>query len=222
MLQTLEPQTHFDSFQELISAPSVGAIERRFMAGSVIYEDFTPAASLHFISAGQVRIYQGGPHGSDRLIEILGPGNWHGTAVLGGTPLYGKRAVAVTDVTALLMDGLRLLESLKTHPTAAIELVRQLAGRLRVAHEDSAVLVYDDCTNRVIRTLLRFSETSAAKATENGVVLQITHAQLAKAIGAARETVSVCLTHLRLKNVLQTGRNRLSFNPTTLRALQTN
>ena len=35
-------------------------------------------------------------------------------------------------------------------------------------------------------------------------------------IGSARETVSLALTQLRQKNLLKTGRNRLSFNPGAL------
>jgi CRP-like cAMP-binding protein len=53
-------------------------------------------------------------------------------------------------------------------------------------------------------------------------VLRITHKQLAQAVGAARETISVCLTELRLKNLIRTGRNQLIFDPEQLQALDPN
>jgi CRP-like cAMP-binding protein len=37
------------------------------------------------------------------------------------------------------------------------------------------------------------------------VILWMTHEQLAQAVGAARETVSLALTQLRQANVLRTG-----------------
>ena len=48
------------------------------------------------------------------------------------------------------------------------------------------------------------------------MALRCCHQQLAQAIGAARETVSLALTQLRQRNLLRTGRNRLSFIPGAL------
>ena len=84
------------------------------------------------------------------------------------------------------------------------------------AREDAACLVFDDCNQRLIKTLLQFSRTAAATPHPEGVVLRITHQQLAQAVGAARETVSLALTQLRQQNLLRTGRNQLFFNPEVL------
>ena len=67
---------------------------------------------------------------------------------------------------------------------------------------------------------MRFSESAAATQHDGGVVLRITHQQLAQAVGVARETVSVALTQLRQRNLLRTGRNQLIFNPQALRDLK--
>ncbi|MGA2443519.1 MAG: helix-turn-helix domain-containing protein, partial [Tepidisphaeraceae bacterium] len=48
------------------------------------------------------------------------------------------------------------------------------------------------------------------------VELRITHAQLAEAVGAARETVTLCLIHLRQENLVHTSRSRVTFNPQDL------
>ena len=47
-------------------------------------------------------------------------------------------------------------------------------------------------------------------------MLRITHQQLAQAVGAARETISLALTQLRQQKLLRTGRNQLFFNPEVL------
>jgi len=106
---------------------------------------------------------------------------------------------------------------LSHRPEMALELNRQLAVKLQASRDDAARLVFEDCNARLIRTLLHFSSSAASQPREDGVVLRITHNQLAQAIGVARETVSLALTQLRQQNLLRTGRNQLFFNPDTLR-----
>src|SRR5207249_1020316 len=111
----------------------------------------------------------------------------------------------------------KLLEVLKRHPEALVELNRQLATKVQSARDEAASLIYQDCNDRLIHTLVRFSESAAAAPHDDGVVLRITHQQLAQAVGVARETVSLALTQLRQRNLLRTGRNQLYFNPQALR-----
>jgi CRP-like cAMP-binding protein len=82
--------------------------------------------------------------------------------------------------------------------------------------------MFQDCRLRVIKALLKFSSTPAARPVPEGVSLRITHAELAEAIGAARETVSLCLTDLRHMNVVRTGRNQIVFDPEGLRQFEVN
>ena len=52
------------------------------------------------------------------------------------------------------------------------------------AHDAAALLAFDDCNQRLVQTLLRFSRTAAATPQEGGeVVLSITHQQLAQPVG---------------------------------------
>ena len=85
-----------------------------------------------------------------------------------------------------------------------------------------ANLIFQDCNNRLIQTLIRFSHSAAATPAGDEVVLRITHHQLAQAVGVARETVSLALTQLRHRNLLRTGRNQLTFNPEALRQFKNN
>jgi CRP-like cAMP-binding protein len=112
-----------------------------------------------------------------------------------------------------------LYEALCRQPSLAVGLVKHLAARLQEARDDAARLVFDDCHQRLLKTLVRFSASAAASKHEDGVVLRITHQQLAQAVGVARETISLALTQLRQRNVLRTGRNRLTFNPQVISRL---
>jgi CRP-like cAMP-binding protein len=195
-----------------------------FEAGASVYEPDQPARDLYLIQSGQVRLFQvgqiatpGGAKESARLLEILGPGDWFGAPALARAESYGTRAVAASRATASQVPADRVREALPQRPDAAVELIAELAGKLQSAYADAANLVFSDTEGRLLKTLLQFSRTAAATPQESGeVVLRITHQQLAQAVGAARETVSLTLTQLRQRNLLRTGRNRLSFRPEAL------
>jgi CRP/FNR family transcriptional regulator, cyclic AMP receptor protein len=162
-------------------------------------------------------VYQVSPDSSARLLEILGPNDWFGVAALAQNTRPGHKAVAVVPSVIWEVPAQELMAALPTRPLAAVDLVKQLADKLQNALDEAGELVFDDCNSRLIKTLIRFSSSAAAFPREDGVVLRITHEQLAQAVGVARETVSLALTHLRRQNLLRTGRNQLFFNPTALR-----
>ena len=207
-------------FERLFAFAAQDAKQLELTAGTVVYEASTAAESVYFIHSGQVRIYQIGPdEESVRLIEILGRDDWFGAAALAHTRTYGTRAVAVTSAVVSEVPADRWHSALAATPEVAAEVIGQLARKLQAAQEDAGRLVFDDCHERLVKTLLRFSHSAAAtRREETGeVTLRITHQQLAQAVGAARETISLALTHLRQRDLLKTGRNQLFFNPDVLR-----
>jgi len=114
----------------------------------------------------------------------------------------------------------RLLAALSRRPETLVEFNRQLATKLQDARNEAAELIFRDTNARLLNALVRFSSSAASSPREDGVVLNITHSQLAQAVGAARETISLALTQLRHQNLVRTGRNQLFFNPDTLKRLR--
>ena len=204
-------------FGELVANPNLGARRTSISPGTVIYEPHTGAHNLYFIHRGQIRTYHVGHENEGRLIDILGADAWFGEAALAKQTTYGEQAIAVVPSVVSEIPAERFLSLLVQQPRAAVEVFRQLAAKLTTAREDAAGLVFDDCNSRLLKALVRFSGSAAASPHGDGVVLRITHEQLAQAIGVARETVSLALTQLRQQNLLRTGRNQLMFNPEALR-----
>jgi CRP-like cAMP-binding protein len=187
-----------------------------FSSGEVICDEKALANFIYYINRGQVRLYSDGSNHSRRLLGIMGTGQWFGAEALAGVTNYQKHAIAIGSVVITEVRVEQLLLLLEQQPQQLIELNRQLARRLLIASEVAGELVFEDCNQRLISTLLRFSRSAASTPHEDGVTLRITHDQLAQAIGVARETVSLALTQLRQQNLLRTGRNQLVFNPDAL------
>jgi CRP/FNR family transcriptional regulator len=203
------------SMAKLFADAALGGRRRELSAGEVIYEPATPADNVYYIHRGQVRLYQVGPEDA-RLVEILGPDVWFGVGALARTTAHESRAIAVGPTLVTEVPAEQLRAALAQQPELLLELNRQLAEKLQAARDDAARLVFEDCNQRLIRTLLHFSGSAASTRHDQEVILKITHNQLAQAVGVARETVSLALTQLRHKNLLRTGRNQLVFNPDAL------
>lgn len=215
-MQDVNTQQH-SAFADVFQEAGVGARRANVAAGTVVFEPDDSAQNVYFIHRGQVRLYQVGPEGTQRLVEILGANDWFGVAALARAEKHGLRAVVVNAAVISEAKADKIYEAVTQKPDAALELSRQLASKVQAAHDDAANLIFQDCNDRLVQTLIRFSQSAAATPTDTGVVLRITHHQLAQAVGVARETVSLALTQLRHRNLLRTGRNQLTFNPEALK-----
>lgn len=213
-----ESSTSHSSLGELFAQPSLAAEGIEVARGATIYPQGAHAEHVYYIHLGQIRLYQVGPDGEERLAEILGPGQWFGATALSDQPIYVGQAVAASEAQLSRVSAANLLEYVSQHPQAALPVIRALACSLRSVREDAARLQFQDCNQRLVEAMLRFSESSAATTQGNDIVLHLTHEQLAQAVGAARETVSLALTEMRHRNLVRTGRNRLIFNRDALRA----
>jgi CRP-like cAMP-binding protein len=204
-------------FNALLREPALQAHRLQVPAKAVVYQPGDPARNVYFIRHGQVRTYQVAPTGSRRLVEILGVNGWCGAAALARLEEYGEAAEAVAPTTLSIISSERLFAHLAHEPAMALELIKQLATKLTAFREDASGLVFDDCNHRLIRTLVHLSDSPAASPSGDGVVVHITHQQLAQKVGVARETISLALAQLRRRNLLRTGRNQLTFHPQALR-----
>lgn len=213
------------TLESLFCNPAAGGRQVNYPGRAILCEPDHPAIDVYYIHKGQIRLHQVGADGSSMLLEILGPGQWFGAAAVAGKAICGVRAISEGPVTLTKAPAAQVMQHICSTPDGARAMIVELAGRQVAAYEDSARLVFDDCNSRLIKTLLRFSDTAAATRRDDteggGVVLRITHQQLAQAVGVARETVSLALTQLRKQNVVRTGRNQLFFDPAALKTFQT-
>ncbi|MBV8779923.1 MAG: Crp/Fnr family transcriptional regulator [Phycisphaerae bacterium] len=194
----------------------------QFNAGDQIISAGSPATHVYLIHRGQVRLYQPGQNDSIRLIDVLGREQWFGIAAIAKAEKYDCQAIAVTPVVVSEIPVEKLLPALMAKPEAMAEVMRDVAQSVVAARAETSRLMFDDCTHRLIDALLRLSHSAAATQREDGVVLHMTHHQLAQTVGAARETISLALTQFRRRNLIRTGRNQLFFNPAALRKVLEN
>jgi CRP/FNR family transcriptional regulator, cyclic AMP receptor protein len=185
--------------------------------GQSIFQPSEPATSLFLVESGEVRLFQVFPDARRSLLAIAGRGELFGLASLGRLAVYGKLALAVGDTLIRAVSANHLRDAFHSHGDFAVQLVEILAHHLNNIWTEGTELFAQDCRLRLVRKLIAFAGSAAAEPVVNGVELHMTHAQLAQAIGAARETVSICLMELRRENLVETRRNRVIYDPQRLR-----
>jgi CRP/FNR family transcriptional regulator len=201
---------------DFVGRSETGSRQVIFYDGQAVFEPKDPAADFFVVASGEIRLFEVAPDGARRLLDILGPGRCFGFASLGRIPQYDKLATSVGDSAVRVVSADRLREMLLSHGEIALEFVETMARQMHLAWSEGSHFVFEDCRLRLIRTLLRFRNSPAARPIPGGVELRMTHAQLAQAVGVARETISLCLTQLKRENLVQTSRNRVSYNPDRL------
>ena len=179
-----------ESAESLIAQMTTTHMER----GDILFHEGVPGDRLYVLGEGKIKLGQSSPDGRENILAVLGPGEMFGELSLfdPGPRTATATAVAETQVLALSTEQLR--EYLSGRPQVALTLLAALARRLRRTNESLADLVFNDVPGRVAKALLDLA-SRFGRPVEEGVMVShdLTQEELAKLVGASRETVNKAL-----------------------------
>jgi CRP/FNR family cyclic AMP-dependent transcriptional regulator len=195
-----------------------GGVTRRLPHGEVIVRQGDAVSSLFLVTAGAVRLSSVTSSGREIVVGLLCRGDLFGeSALLGDPSLVRAQAVGPTIVLALPIPSLRA--TLERTPATAEELLRLIAARL---HRTSAALedaMVADLPTRVIGRLRELADDHGVH-DPNGVRLRVplTQEELARMVGASRESVNRTVGALAARGVVRSGGGRIVItDPDALR-----
>ena len=191
---------------------------RRLPNGEVIVRQGDTVSSLFLVIAGAVRLSSVTASGREIVVGLLCRGDLFGeSALLGDPSLVRAQAVGPTTLLALPIPSLR--STLERTPATAEELLRLIAARL---HRTSAALedaMAADLPSRVVGRLRELADDHGVPG-PNGVRLRIplTQDELARMVGASRESVNRTVGALAARGVVRSGGGRIVItDPDALR-----
>jgi CRP/FNR family transcriptional regulator, cyclic AMP receptor protein len=163
---------------------------------------------LFLIRSGAIRLASVLPSGREVVVAVLGPGDLFGeAALLGHASPVEARALGSATVQALPLSTIETV--LLRRPDAATEFVRLLASRL---HRTSAGLQEALAHDVQTRVSSRLRDLAAAhgRADREGVrlLLPLTQEELARMVGATRETVNRVLANLARRGLVRCDGHR--------------
>jgi CRP/FNR family transcriptional regulator, cyclic AMP receptor protein len=158
------------------SVPVADALDRfarDLAAGTVLFEEGQPGTRMYIVVTGEVEIRRR-VGGVDRLIAVLGPGEFFGEmAILNGRP-RSARAVVGSAARLLTIDGTTFEAMLRARPEIALRLIRSLASRLDSANHHVELLLLPAANHRVVQCLRRLAEEQLARDAGRGVPVAVT------------------------------------------------
>jgi len=175
-----------------------------FQAGEGIIYQGEPGATCHIIERGKVRVFVIGEDGHELSVRILGPGEIIGEMAIFENLPRSANVEALEETHTLALHRDVLIRSLQESPDLALQLLRALSARLRVATIGAEELASLTVPERLLRRLEQLADW-AGQPEGDGVriVLPLTQQELATLIGTSRESVNRALVRLRREGKLR-------------------
>jgi len=177
---------------------------KTFPAGMNLITAEMPGEVVYIILRGTVKIHIEQVDGADVVLALLGRGDTVGEMSLIDSAGRSASVLTLEESVLLWMDKVSFQEALQHLPALAFNLVRILAGRVRLANELIQALATLDVYGRVARQLLAFSEKYGEASTGGGMLIPIhlTQGDIADLVGASRKRVNQVMVAFKQNDYL--------------------
>ncbi len=151
--------------------------ERRCRIGEEVV--VRPAGDrVYLVKQGRVRVLDAGV-----VVAVLGPGQLFGTSALFGATRGDQRVVALEDTVTCESGAAQFLAAAAMHPRLATKLLTLLARQIFELEDSVARAATDHVERRLADLVLRLAGARRE-------LRDVSQADLAKMVGASRESVS--------------------------------
>jgi len=128
--------------------------QQRAARGEILFQRGDTAAGMHVIVVGQIKLAFDSPSGNEKVVDILGPGQSFGEAVMFLDACHVVSAHALADSLLLFISREAIFEELERDPKFARRIIGGLSRRLHYLMSDLEAVSMRSGTERVIGYLL--------------------------------------------------------------------
>ena len=172
------------------------AVRRVSAHGTVVSQD-EPGDAMFIIMSGRVKVVLFGENGREVTLSILRPGDGFGEMSLFDGKARSANCIAMEPTALLVLSRDDLLRHIGAHPRTALNLLGEMADRLRRADESIAQLALCDVNERLVHRLIGLAREEGTEAPEGLMVRRRpTQQELDNMIGSCRETISRAFNQL--------------------------
>jgi len=179
-----------------LEAIAAATTEQRVAAGSALYHRGDPCDGMHIIVLGRVKLALLAPGGAEKVIEILGPGQSFGEAVMFIDKPYNLYAEALADSLLLHIQKDAILQAVQGNPDFARRMLNELSQRQCRLVADIEAYTLKNATERVTGYLLAALADHLSPGQPADVLLAASKSVLASRLNITREHFSRILHEL--------------------------
>lgn len=197
------------SHEEQLQVARVARPIRR-ARGEVIHRPSDHLSQLLVVHRGQIRVTHLEPDGQERLLRILGPGDFMGEAAFLTGDEPDSWATALTEVELCSFRHADLHTLVEQYPTVTVRMLKTLTERLILAERRLSDLTLAPVSTRLARYLLEVS----AGGSQAQFRLPLAKKDVASLLGMSPATLSRQLRMLEEQGLIEvSGRAVTLLNP---------
>ncbi len=185
---------------------------RHYHKEQVILIEEEAGQTLFIVMSGQVKISRISEDGREVILAVMGEGDFFGELSLLDGHSRSANVTVIKDSEMLLIHREDFLNLVNDFPSIAINLLRELASRIRKSDAQIKSLSLKNATGKVTSTLLRLAEDIGVR---EGMGLTIpnlpTQQDLANMAGTSRETINRVIQRLMNDGYIARQGNELTI-----------
>lgn len=195
---------------------ATGCQLRRVERGKVIFRTGDPCHEFHVTVLGQVKLFVISPTGTEKVVELVGPGNSFAEAVMFMGVPYVLSAQTLTDSLILSIEKDVVLREIGASPEFALRMLAGLSRRLHGLIKDVEAYALHSGVQRVIGYLLgddNLDETENASQAIT-VSLPVSKAAIASRLSLTPEYFSRVLNELETAGLIHVDKRDIHITDT--------
>jgi CRP-like cAMP-binding protein len=164
---------------------------RQVRSGSAILLQNDRGGAMFIIETGRVKLSIFGEDGSEVILALLRPGDAFGETSLFDGDGCAASCIAMEPTSLMVLSREDVISLIHQHPSTALNLLGEMARRLRRADDAVAQFALCDVRHRLMRVLALLARDEGMRTTGGlWIRRRPTQQELANMIGASRETIS--------------------------------
>ena len=201
LLQSVE--LFWDLKDEELGYISEKMVARKYDPGNYIFLEESDGEQCFFVVKGSVKVTRLSKDGREVILAMLNQGDFFGEMSLLDGKSRSANVIALEKTEVLTLNRKDFLIVLQEYPKIAIQLLKELASRLRKSDRQIASLSLSDAEKRIALCIIRFADERGIIRNGRVSIAKIPIQQdIANMAGTSRETVSRALNVLEKEQLI--------------------
>ena len=173
--------------------------------GALLFVEGQPTRGLFLICAGQAKLYVNSADGQSLTLRIVEPGEVLCLSSLIADESYPATAETLCPSQVGFLPRLAFLQLMRAHPDVSLRVAKHLSMEVSKAWQQTRMLALAPDTHAKLTQFLFEWAEKHGQITPDGlrITLHMTHEEVARNIGASRESVSRILSDWKHRGVIR-------------------
>ena len=194
----------WDLSEEELGYISQKMIARHYESGKFIFLEDSEGEQCFFVVQGSVKVTRLSKDGREVILAMLNEGEFFGEMALLDGESRSANVIALEETEVLTLNREDFLVVLHDYPQIAIQLLKEMAHRLRKSDRHIASLSLSDAEKRIALCIIRFADEQGVIRRGQVSIPRVPIQQdIANMAGTSRETVSRAINVLEKEHYIK-------------------